>query len=75
MSEEARLVEKDDVCVVLVNKCVDGNSKTCLFGLYENREVAEKRVKEHIELGVIGDEDSVHYTNRIVWKYEDLKEE
>ena len=57
------LVEKGDVCVVIVISEI-GHT---LFGVYESKDLAVKRVHEHADLGLIKENDIVVYNNETVW--------
>ena len=60
----SELVEAGEVCVVLV---VHGLS-IHLFGVYDSEATARKRVEDHRNLGLISDDDVIHYNSEIVWK-------
>lgn len=61
----------NEVCAVMVFRYTDGSCHMYLFGIYETEEIAKKRVADHINLGILSETDTVHYSNQIVWGEED----
>lgn len=64
------LIDKEYVTVALVTYPL----RTDMIGIYETRDLAERRVMELMDLGTIGDDGIVTYSTEIVWgeKNEDI---
>lgn len=57
------LIGGGHVCVVTVI-----GERSFVFGVYENKELAMRRVQEHMELDILSDKDIIRYSEEIVWQ-------
>lgn len=57
------LTDNSDVCIVLIR---DKTGATWIFGVYENKQLAKKRVMEQDYL--LCDDDRIEFINETVWR-------